>query len=806
MCASTRTARLWVVFLIIVWPLFESRASLAGPEERDLHLEVLINDRQGGLIGAFHQSADGRMTATRAELKSLGLAPGAGADNEPVDLASMPGVTAVFDEPTQRMMITVTDLDRLAPTAVDAAAENGEPAREPPVSNVGLALNYLVYGSAQQSVWREAPKFSGGSVHFDARAFSPYGVLEQSAILGATTMRQADAIRLDTRFTYTDSERLISAQVGDVMTAGPSWARPIRMGGAAVSRDYTLRSDIVTAALPVLNGTAAAPSTVDVFVNGVKTYSKDVPAGPYSLMNVPGLSGAGRAQIVLRDATGREIKSSLPFFTSAALLKDGAFEYSGAVGFARYGFATAGTSYGMSPVGSLAARYGLTDSVTVETYNEGGAGLANIGIGASASVFGFGVLSVAGRASRLGQAVGYQGHASFETRIGPFSVNGAAQYSFGDFRDLVDATNRLFRPGKVRSFEIFSALDPAFGSVTPSTPLREMERLSISTEGPWVGSSVGLSAVRQVYQGRPESRLLTAQFSQRFWDGWSLFATSYVDVGKSRDFGFLAGLNVILGPTDSISSGVSAAGKTVSGVMQAQRQMGTETGSYGARVSVAQSRGQSRGYGAGASYQSSIGRIAVNGDHQNGSSNVNGEFEGAIVAMPDGIAATRRVEDSFALVKTGVPDVEVSHEGRKVGRTDRWGRVVVPSLFSNSPNRISVNPDTLPTTASLTKTEDMVTPAKRSGVVVRFETKSEAESATVILKDKDGKFLDAGLPGVVEGSQEPFVVGTEGRAYMRSLSTDNVAVVDLGGQSCRASFSFTPQPDRVVEIGPVTCQ
>ncbi|GGH12435.1 fimbrial biogenesis outer membrane usher protein [Alsobacter metallidurans] len=806
MSGSTRTVKAGVVLLLIVGPLFESRASLAGPEERDLHLEVLINERRDATIGAFHQTADGRLTAKRAELRSIGIIPpGRGQDDESVDLAALPGVTAVYDEPKQTIAFKVSDPTRLAPTVVDAATADGVAPFEPPQSGWGAAVNYLVFGSAQQTSWGARPNFGGGSINFDARAFTPYGVLEQSAILGTTTMRQADAVRLDTRFTYTDAERMLTAQAGDVLTAGPSWARPLRLGGVSLRKDYALRQDIVTGALPVLNGTAAAPSTVDVFVNGVKTYSRDVPAGPFSLANVPGVSGAGAAQVVLRDATGREIRTSLPFFTSSRLLKEGVFDYAGALGFARYGYATAGTTYGKDPLGVAAARYGATDWLTLETYNEGGAGLGNVGVGGYANVFDLGVLSLAARASRLAGARGYQGYASFETRLGPFSINGAVQQSFGDFRDLADVTARLYRPGKVRSVEFYDTVDPSFGYTAPNTPLRSAQRLSVSTAGPWTGSSIGVSAVRQTYDGRASSSILSAQVNQQFGPDWSLFASSFVDFGKSRTMGVFAGLSVVLGPTDMVTAGGSVVNGAAQANIQAQRQIGSENGSYGARVNLAQGQSSAPGYGAGLGYQSEYGRAAVNGDHQRGSSNLNAEWEGAIVAMPQGVAATRRIEDSFALVKAGAPGVEISHEGRAVGRTDRWGNVVVPGLFANAPNAIGVNPETLPASTSLAETSARVTPAYRSGVVVNLQPTSEANVAMVTLKDEAGRILEPGSVGALEDGQ-PFVVGTEGRAYMRGLQASNLAVVDLGGKSCRASFAYQPQPDRMVQIGPVTCR
>ena len=89
------------------------------------------------------------------------------------------------------------------------------------------------------------------------------------------------------------------------------------MGGLQAQSNFSLRPDLITAPLPTLGGSAAVPSTVDVYVNNIKTFSQSVGAGPFSVSNVPLISGAGNAELVIRDSAGHEIKSTTPFYASA---------------------------------------------------------------------------------------------------------------------------------------------------------------------------------------------------------------------------------------------------------------------------------------------------------------------------------------------------------------------------------------------------------------------------------------------------------------------------------------------------------
>ena len=58
--------------------------------------------------------------------------------------------------------------------------------------------------------------------------------------------------------------------------------------------------------MPSVSGSAAVPSTVDIYVNNLKTYSQDVGTGPYQINNLP-LSGGGTARIVGKPFTPREL-------------------------------------------------------------------------------------------------------------------------------------------------------------------------------------------------------------------------------------------------------------------------------------------------------------------------------------------------------------------------------------------------------------------------------------------------------------------------------------------------------------------
>ena len=150
--------------------------------------------------------------------------------------------------------------------------------QDPPAqSDYGAVLNYNLFASSGPL---NQLSFNGASATFDARAFSPYGVLGQSAIVTSNSVIDAGAIRLDTTFAYSDPRSLTTYRAGDAIAGGLAWTRPIRIGGAQMQRNFALRPDLVTLPLPSFSGSAAVPSTVEVYVNNLKTFSQGSSAGP----------------------------------------------------------------------------------------------------------------------------------------------------------------------------------------------------------------------------------------------------------------------------------------------------------------------------------------------------------------------------------------------------------------------------------------------------------------------------------------------------------------------------------------------
>jgi outer membrane usher protein len=75
----------------------------------------------------------------------------------------------------------------------------------------------------------------------------------------------------------------------------------------------------------------------------------------------------------------------------------------------------------------------------------------------------------------------------------------------------------------------------------------------------------------------------------------------------------------------------------------------------------------------------------------------------------------------------------------------------------------------------------------------------------VVFKGADGQPLAAGARGQIEGGED-FIVGYDGRAYIKNLTAENKVTIAMVDRECRASFNYEARANEQVVISGVTCQ
>ena len=761
-----------------------------------LLLDVQVNGHSIGKIGEF-TLRDGVLLATRHELHELGIRDPQGLisrsvtaqDAEPeslVALSELPGLRWRVDQQTQTIHILASD-DRLLPNILERddhsqSQDNTEPQVE---SGTGVTLNYDVATTVKG---RQA----GSSSSFDLRAFSPWGILSSGLLAyagaGNATLDPTSApnrtVRLDTVYTFSDVGAMRRYSLGDLITGGLSWTRPVRLTGVQFRSDFSLRPDLVTFPLPNFGDTAAVPSTVDVLANGNLVLSHQVDAGPFEIPQLPVVNGANTVSITVTNALGQQVSITRPFYASVSLLAPGLQTFSAQVGLVRREWGQLSNDYGKAAAIGDYSR-GVTRQVTVEASAEATPGTALGGGGAVVSVGSLGIINASATASAGSNGGG--------TRV---SFGAQRLSNFLSFGASEIITTRGFEDVASRNGD---AIQRRLLSVTGGLELRRFGSLGVSyAETRQDPSPHPLGGEVTVGQ---HGQVLSGSYSRQF-SRFSIYANEFKDLASASGNEVRVGVIIPFGRQKSVE--LSAGSGEGYGEARIQKSI-TEIGQWGYDAYV--SGGDSNHAFVQAQYESPFGLFTGGIDQEGGSATLRLESQGAFSWIDRAVFASNSIYDSFAVVDTnGLSDVHVLEENRNVGITNARGRLLVPDLHAFELNHLAIDPNDVPVDSTLENAIRNVKPQDRSGIVVRFPVKI-SHAALLRLVDDAGVVLPVGTKVVLGTARIACPVGYDGEAYVQDLSALNQVDAELpDGRKCSAAFDYLPIKGVIPTVGPLRCR
>nr|WP_081062098.1 fimbria/pilus outer membrane usher protein [Burkholderia territorii] len=734
------------------------------PAPDTLFLDVSLNGEPTHRIARF-QRIDGRLYAASADLNDLGVATGDRAhesSNTLVALDTLAGLRYDYDAARQTLDLRVPDALRI-PHTFDTRALAAAP---PASSGRGFVLNYDAYAQtlahAPLAVWSEA------------RYFDPAGVFSSTGIAYLYDDRRR-YVRYDTSWSHSNPGTLTTTQIGDTISSSLSWTRSLRLGGVQWRSNFGLRPDLVTFPVPALSGSAVVPTSVDLYVNNVRQFSGDVPSGPFVINSVPGITGAGNATVVTRDALGRSIATTIPLYVDTRLLAPGLASYSAEAGFLRRAYGNDSFDYARTPAASGSLRYGISERLTVEAHAEATAGVYNAGAGALARLGERGVANASLAVSAPGRT-GVQAGVGYQYVTPRFSIDAQTLRAFGDYGDL----------GSREGVPVSRATD----RVTVSFPFLRAQTLSFSY--------LGLK-----YPGIVPSRIGSIAYLVNLGGLTSITFSGFQDFRQHDARGFFVSLSVGLGGNTSVSANAGRQNGDSTYTLNATRPP-----DYGGGVGWNVQAGANAGlrYAQGQlQYLGRAGQVTLLAQSFDGRGNASVDVTGAFVLMDGRLMTARRVDDGFALVSTDTGRVPVLHQNRLIGETDRAGYLLVPDLNAYQSNRVAIDGTALPADARIADTTLDVVPQARSGVLAHFAV-TRYSAASIALRAPDGTPLPPGLEIRHVESGQRTIVGYDGLTFVDGLVANNHLEISGGGRDCAVEFAYRrPDDGTLPRIGPLTC-
>ncbi|MCY0858728.1 fimbria/pilus outer membrane usher protein [Cupriavidus sp. D39] len=598
-----------------------------------------------------------------------------------------------------------------------------------------------------------------------------------SNLAGANAGLPPQVRRLETTLTRDFPSSNTTLRLGDSSTRARLMGRPVYFGGIQIGRNYALNPGFTTQPIPVLAGTAGAPSTVELYINDALRQTSSVPTGPFTINNAPQISGGGEARLVVRDVLGRETVVSQPFFTHADLLEQSLHDWSAELGATRQNLGTANADYGEKFVSGL-WRYGWSKSLTVEARGEIGKATRDVSMGSTIALpwQTLGQAAVAA-SSRAHTGSGQQWLLGLERAGTRHSFLMHAEGASAGYRWIGNPDNESprwqFSGNYNYTSESFGSFGAAFGKVhIRSSGIQEFRSLSYSLRIGQAGS-VTLSATQA--RGAATSG--------------AAFGISFV---------------IPLGNQASVFTSVTQRSGRTEGYTSANKGLTAETGT--AWRTLAGRRGGELFSEGGLYYQST--RMLLTADATAGTAQqaLRLGAQGGMVAADGQIFVTRTVQDSFAIVEVpGYADIGVGFQGSKLTRTDSDGVALLPRLQPYVNNNIRLDPTELPISAELDSIEQTVAPSWRSAVKVRFPVRS-GRGALLTIRLDDGEPAPAGAEIELIGDHQTFFVARRGEAFVTGLQPSNELRLKWKGVSCRMNVELPSGGiDEIVRIGPLAC-
>jgi len=752
----------------------------------DLYLDVTLNGASAGL--AHFDYRDGQLWASIAVLQQLGFIVPPGT-TDPVPLNSFANIKVDYNARMQSVAI-VAPLSTL--NLNTTVLNNRDSRRTQASSSPGILLNYNLYGSQSENNSTSLSAFT------EVRAFNANGVLSSTALTTGNRFsnnsvdngnknRDWDSrtVRLDTSWSQSFPDKLITVRAGDILTGALSWTRSTRLGGLQIGSNFDLQPYMTTTPLPAFFGSATLPSAVELYVNGLKQYSGEVPAGPFELNTAPSISGAGNAQLVLTDALGQSSTVNFSLYDTHRLLQPGLSDWSIELGTVRENYGVKSFAYGNDIAVSGTWRYGVNNRFTAETHAEATKDLANAGVGGTWVLGGpGGVLfaSLAGSETQGQSGMQYSG--SYLWNNNRFNIGLNTLGTSGDYRDV--ATQ--------------------YGS----SAIRQSNQISTGYSTQSLGS-FGVSYNEVDYAEDDTAKFASAYWSKSFGRRFNLNVNLNQDINDSANSSASIGASFSLDRNISFNSSVQHTDSRDDFIADVS-QSAPSDGGLGWRAQARHSIDDSNNNSGGLAELNYLGRY---GQVQAGVSSYDGDYAtyasstGSIVMMGGGLFAARQINDGFAVVSTdGIADVPVLLQNNPIGTTNSRGLLLISPLNAYQDNKIGIDPMDLPADLRIDKVAAQATPTDRAGTVVSFKL-VPVRSASIILVDSVNQPLAIGsqVRLVTQKHLPSAIVGFDGEVYLDTLDDHNVLeVLTPSGDSCQVSFDYQKQGDGIPLIGPLTCQ
>lgn len=618
---------------------------------------------------------------------------------------------------------------------------------------------------------------------FEAGIFNKYGVGIWNSLV-RDIGRESKLTRLDSTWTVDQPNSMASWRIGDAVNRGGSIGQTVRFGGLQYATNFATRPDLVTFPQLTINGSAALPSTIDVYLNNIKTYSQNVPPGPFTLNNLPVFSGSGEARLVVRDLLGREQTLTQPYYASTSLLTKDLHDYSYEAGFQRQDYGSASDHY-KDFFASATHRYGFNNNFTAEVHAEVQTDRQLLSLGSVYLLPKIGIIYATVAASQQNEQGGGQLlSVGYETQGNALSFGARTQLANERFRQL-------------------GQLDTDRGVARLSSAFVGWQQVQFG--------SLSINYINQLRRDAEKNELLSMSYNRNLFDGWFFNVSLLKNLHNSQSDSILISITKALDPVTTANINNIHTNYNDLTVLQVQRNLPVGSG-IGYRVLVGVN--DNKRLEVGASAQNNLGTYSVEAATAGSQQAYRATVSGGMAYLPGHLLFSRRLDNSFAVVDAGgYANVRIYAENQLIGKTNTDGMQLIPNLRAYQRNNIAIEPQDIQLDAEIGGTEMVAVPYFRSADYLKFSVR-KVRGATLRVVQKNGQVVPSGTIFTVKNNQTAtYPLAQNGLLYISALDQKNhltaqwvqhTANQELS-QQCDFDLSFPDNTELVPDLGEFVC-
>ncbi|MFK8880245.1 MULTISPECIES: fimbria/pilus outer membrane usher protein [unclassified Enterobacter] len=750
---------------LLLWLPLMLLARTEGTADTVQWLAITVNHAPRGDLWAC-RVVDNALWISRSDVKKLGLhAP----DDHGgwVELTALPGLKVEIDLLAQQVSITAEakalegqqhlTLEKSSPQYVYPEAQ--------PIS--AFTLGYTLYASdaqGQRQLNAQTQLTASGVLPGTlSSSFSSRAGEENSAARPTHT-------RLETRWQWDNTDSLTTLALGDSITTGTRWSRQVRFGGLHWARNFELDPQLNTEPRSRYSDTAVLPSTVDLYIDGLRQSTQHVTPGAFTLDTLPTFTGSGQAQLVITDINGQRRTVQLDVYGAPGMLAEGLSSGSLDIGWMRQNYAQRSDDYAASPMLDAGWRYGVNNQLTLALHTEQQHKLRNIGTGID--------WLISPDAGIVSQHV-----AVSDSPYGQGTQWGLGWQWNGSGTSISASTVRT---------------DAAFADnarMSGAVPVSRSDSVWLSHSFSHLGTP-GVGWVEQDIQGNKQ-RYLNAS--------WSVLLPAHLSATLSYTRSFTDAssnvqllLSLPLGRQDTLSLQANQDSPR----MDYRHQPDDQTGGWSWQLG--QSVGEQRERFADVGYLGHAGEWHVGLEQGANARNQYASAEGSLTLLDNSLHALRYNEQGLALVSTrGIGHVPVMLENRPAGETDEEGYLLLTDLPRYHNSKVTINPLDLPSDVIASVTDMYARPGNSSAVKVDFNVH---HAVTVQARLVDSRGAPIPLGSIVSTPHGATIVGRDGFIWLEDPPLPGELLVKTGEGECRVTLPAPRTASSIQNIGEQPCR